>query len=605
MDQLLSIQPTTPQTVQIRSVAGDGQGNFSSHLSSALNDTRQAVPQGKQLSDKKDIQESAIPEAEEQTGPAEEAAIPADPANQVETEEAVAASEPAEVSSTAEDTEEAVAASEPAEVSSTADSTAESAAVAFRYTSILTLLYSAAPGLQEVLPQALQEFMPKNGAEVSPEETTADLAGLRSFTVSVLTELNRSAHRFGLTERQQAAIQSALADLQQLDSAGAMPLGQKLTVEGVESIILQNFAKGLDGGLPGEAAGEYPLHNLSGSAEKTISPQTSRQDQLISQLQNIIDNSSETGRVSISQTISYTGLYSIGNKGINELQYSPVVQQQTFVAGESGAETPSITVFQYVQTEELSITKAEPPQNRELNGVRADVKQQFYDAKIGGGENFADNTEDQGSAKDGEPTNQSGQQSGGTTQVNSTAAGKGEQTNTFAQTVPVTQETTTTAPASETPRPVIPFVSSLAHEQEVLQQLIEKFQVNFRKPETSLSIKLHPAELGELKIDLTVKEGSIRANVVAQSQHVQEILEKNLPRLRTVLEDQGFNVDQILVTADSESVGKFDLFDSNLARGGNDTATPQKKSPGSFSSFIVAEGDPTEPHTSGGVHVTA
>jgi len=119
-----------------------------------------------------------------------------------------------------------------------------------------------------------------------------------------------------------------------------------------------------------------------------------------------------------------------------------------------------------------------------------------------------------------------------------------------------------------------------------------------------MHIKLHPAELGELKIDLTVKEGSIRANVVAQSQHVQEIIEKNLAKLKAVLEEQGFSVDEILVTSQSDSVGDFNLFDKNLSGGDDHTPQQMKREPGySESEFTLEELIVDTPTSTTGVNV--
>ena len=86
-------------------------------------------------------------------------------------------------------------------------------------------------------------------------------------------------------------------------------------------------------------------------------------------------------------------------------------------------------------------------------------------------------------------------------------------------------------------------------EHEVLNQVLQRFHLTNRDQSTRINLKLHPAELGELQIHLSIKEGTIKASVVAQSQHVQEILEKNMAKLKTVLEQQGFVVEDIIVSA--------------------------------------------------------
>jgi len=304
-----------------------------------------------------------------------------------------------------------------------------------------------------------------------------------------------------------------------------------------------------------------------------------QQDKILSQLQQIIDNSSETSRVTITQTSSFTGTYSnVSSSARADLQ--PQYQSHVFADLASQNSSTTLTVSSYVTQEELILNASAADDNpQDLAGVRINTKQQFYDAKLGepvntGNDKSNHSNTNNNPSEDGDTLEQFGQQLSSSQQVTSSST-SGEQTNTFSQAVSTAQSLETSTPA-QLAKPVIPVPTNLVHEQEILQQLMDKFQVNFRKPETSLNIRLHPAELGELKIDLTVKEGSIRANVLAQSQHVQEILEKNLPRLKTILEEQGFTVDAITVAAESDSVAEFDLFDSHLFSRQNNTAAPQK-----------------------------
>ena len=116
-----------------------------------------------------------------------------------------------------------------------------------------------------------------------------------------------------------------------------------------------------------------------------------------------------------------------------------------------------------------------------------------------------------------------------------------------------------------------PFPGSMVSDEAIVQQVAQKFNLQLRNQETQINIKLHPAQLGELKIDLTYREGAIRANVVAQSQHVQEILEKNMPRLRDMLQSQGIQIEEIQVSAKSDFVGDFDMLQEQFARS-NDRA---------------------------------
>ncbi|KAB2889485.1 MAG: hypothetical protein F9K32_12590 [Desulfobulbaceae bacterium] len=133
----------------------------------------------------------------------------------------------------------------------------------------------------------------------------------------------------------------------------------------------------------------------------------------------------------------------------------------------------------------------------------------------------------------------------------------------------VLQESTAAQPATGQGSTVTLPSGTLVSEHEVVNQLIQRFQMSTRLQSSKINLRLHPAELGELKIDLTVKEGTIKASVFAQNQHVQEILERNMPRLRTTLEQQGFTIDEIVVSFKSDTAKEFDLFDGRSTRDQN------------------------------------
>ena len=170
---------------------------------------------------------------------------------------------------------------------------------------------------------------------------------------------------------------------------------------------------------------------------------------------------------------------------------------------------------------------------------------------------------------------QTGKQENNATTQQSSAAGSANaasqpdqpvQTGIFSS---VLQESTATQPAAGQGSTITLPSGTLVNEHEVVNQLMQRFQMSARLQSSKINLRLHPAELGELKIDLTVKEGTIKASVFAQNQHVQEILERNMPRLRTTLEQQGFTVDEIVVSFKSDTAREFDLFDGRSTRDQN------------------------------------
>jgi flagellar hook-length control protein FliK len=55
----------------------------------------------------------------------------------------------------------------------------------------------------------------------------------------------------------------------------------------------------------------------------------------------------------------------------------------------------------------------------------------------------------------------------------------------------------------------------------------------------------------------------LKAQMVAQTRQVQEILEKHMPRLQEALQNQGIKVDQIEVSVDSQGNRGREFFDRN------------------------------------------
>ncbi|MBM9602975.1 flagellar hook-length control protein FliK [Desulfopila inferna] len=132
----------------------------------------------------------------------------------------------------------------------------------------------------------------------------------------------------------------------------------------------------------------------------------------------------------------------------------------------------------------------------------------------------------------------------------------------------------------ETMRPGTLIFTQPAHENAVLQQVAQKFRISPNLQDSKLVLKLHPAELGSLKIDIQLKDGAISASILAQSQNVLEILEKNLPRLKALMEDQGLSVGEIAISLDSDVPADHNLFEDQLARENTSFSSPDNSRSG-------------------------
>ncbi len=110
-----------------------------------------------------------------------------------------------------------------------------------------------------------------------------------------------------------------------------------------------------------------------------------------------------------------------------------------------------------------------------------------------------------------------------------------------------------TAKTSPTPLPQHTFV----RDQEIINQLVERFTAQTRLQTSRLSMQLHPAELGQVKIDMIVKGDVLKANIYAQTHQAGELIDRNIHRLREILQDQGITVDDLVVSFQSDSIDDY------------------------------------------------
>ncbi len=123
---------------------------------------------------------------------------------------------------------------------------------------------------------------------------------------------------------------------------------------------------------------------------------------------------------------------------------------------------------------------------------------------------------------------------------------------------------------------------TLVGEGRIVEQTIEKLTVHNPRETSSITLRLHPEELGHVKLELVMDKDSVRAHLHAQSQQVQEVLERHLPRLRDALEMQGLKIDQLQVSVDSQQSENGGFFQQQNSQG---TFTAQQGTPWSASRY--------------------
>lgn len=89
---------------------------------------------------------------------------------------------------------------------------------------------------------------------------------------------------------------------------------------------------------------------------------------------------------------------------------------------------------------------------------------------------------------------------------------------------------------------------ALVPEGAAMDQMITHLSMNKRLDTGTINLKLHPQELGELRMEIKVEQDNIKAHIIAQTPQAQEMIDRHLPRLREALEQQGMNLAQVEVT---------------------------------------------------------
>lgn len=278
---------------------------------------------------------------------------------------------------------------------------------------------------------------------------------------------------------------------------------------------------------------------------------------LLQQIQQILDEGKDKGTIIIKASTEGTASAKVNGAPLNALS-SPVLADAT----ENATIQARQNIAQVVMPEERSKTLSSPSSRSE--SIRQDVTEQFLNAKL----SRSDKDKNASSQQHHEQKGNNGQNKNAfqqTISINSTNINTDSSTpeTSFGQQLgsssTIATSTTTTSPISVEGK-FAPGANIPVAEQEIINTLIQKFNVNPRLQTSKLTMQLHPVELGSLKIDIVVKEGSISAHIVAQSQQALDTLDKNASRLREVLQDQGFQVEDFKITLDADRGSEQQLF---------------------------------------------
>ncbi|MDD2466585.1 MAG: flagellar hook-length control protein FliK, partial [Desulfobulbus sp.] len=148
----------------------------------------------------------------------------------------------------------------------------------------------------------------------------------------------------------------------------------------------------------------------------------------------------------------------------------------------------------------------------------------------------------------------------------------------------------TSSPTSSTPSSLASTAGSyyqlgsgnLVPDSTVVDQMIRNFSVNKRLETGSVNLKLHPQELGELRMEIKIEHDNVKAHITTQSPHAQEMIDRHMPRLREALEQQGLHLQQIEVTVANNDNAAGERFQNNNAWQQAEQFTQRKETQSDF-----------------------
>lgn len=115
---------------------------------------------------------------------------------------------------------------------------------------------------------------------------------------------------------------------------------------------------------------------------------------------------------------------------------------------------------------------------------------------------------------------------------------------------PVATPSTTAATATQAPpaAALSAQVGSTAWANQLQQNVLQMVVHN----QQEMTLRLHPAELGPLQVQLRVDEHTAKLNIFTHSHHVRGALEQALPQLRDALANQGIQLDDSQVNDNAQ-----------------------------------------------------
>ena len=100
----------------------------------------------------------------------------------------------------------------------------------------------------------------------------------------------------------------------------------------------------------------------------------------------------------------------------------------------------------------------------------------------------------------------------------------------------------------------------------IYEQVTESLKLNMSEDVTEMEMSLHPASLGNVRIQIAARDGVVTANFTTQNEQVKAVLEAQIVELKESMNEQGIKVEAIEVNVAAHA------FEENLSKEGDNSS---------------------------------
>lgn len=97
-------------------------------------------------------------------------------------------------------------------------------------------------------------------------------------------------------------------------------------------------------------------------------------------------------------------------------------------------------------------------------------------------------------------------------------------------------------------------------EQQTFSRISESVLRGLRTNEHHLVLRLYPKELGEVRVEMMVRDDHVAVSFAMENSRVKEVLEKNMEMFQQNLEQQGFTLEECMVSVNQQHDGNAEAW---------------------------------------------